>query len=61
MIIFKNELPMDHKKSIQSIINKWSKLVYCVPSKNEEHAKRQARASLEEHLESEGLEREWRQ
>ena len=47
------------KKSIQSIINKWSKLVYCVPSKNEEHAKRQARASLEEHLESEGLEMEW--
>jgi hypothetical protein len=50
---------MDHKKSIQSIINKWSKLVYCVPSKSEEHAKRQARASLEEHLESEGLEMEW--
>ena len=53
MIIFKNELPLDHERSIQSVIDKWSKLVYCVPSRNEEHARKQARDSIEEHLELE--------
>jgi len=59
MIIFKNELPLDHERSIQSVIDKWSKLVYCVPSRNEEHARKQARDSIEEHLEAEGLEMEY--
>ena len=59
MIIFKNELPLDHERSIQSVIDKWSKLVYCVPSRNDEHARKQARDSIEEHLEAEGLEMEY--
>ena len=51
MIIFKNELPIDHEKSIQNIVHTWAKEIYdgdCEDAWN----------SVEEHLQSEGLEME---
>jgi len=48
MIIFKNELPIDHEKSIQNIVHTWAKEIYdgdCEDAWN----------SFMEHLQSEDL------
>ena len=53
MIIFKNELPMNHEKSIQHIVNQWIQEFYQdIPAV--------AEVSIEQHLKAEGLEMEIR-
>ena len=74
MITFKNELPMDHEKSIQRIVYKWanellleefkaptSNEVYKKEGMNRDQAEETSWNSIEEHLESEGLKMEQRQ
>ncbi len=64
MITFKNELPMDHEKSIQHIVYNWSKDMFehdkemgIVPP-NIDYCREISWNSVEEHLESEGLKME---
>ncbi len=65
MIIFKNELPIDHEKSIQHIVHNWSKDMFkhdkemgTVPP-NIDYCREISWNSIEEHLEAEGLEMEY--
>jgi len=63
MIIFKNELPLDHERSLQTIAAKWAKEFYLdsyATIVNEDHAIESAWSSIEEHLSSEGLTMEHR-
>tara|TARA_R100000988_G_scaffold86600_1_gene49476 strand:+ start:739 stop:942 length:204 start_codon:yes stop_codon:yes gene_type:complete len=61
MIIFENELPMDHQKSIQSIVNQWAVDIYLYDEgtgrffANQDYYHECAWNSIEEHLNSEGL------
>ena len=64
MITFKNELPMDHEKSIQHIVSSWSIDMYehdkemGVVKPNLDYCTETSWSSIEEHLESEGLKME---
>ena len=71
MITFKNELPMNHEKSIQHIVYRWAhelliqefkeptdNKVYEESAMHIDHAKETSWNSIEEHLQSEGLKME---
>ena len=64
MIIFKNELPIDHEQSLRHIVYNWSKDMFehdkemgIVPP-NIDYCTEISWNSVEEHLQSEGLEME---
>ena len=64
MIIFKNELPMDHEKSIEHIVSSWSMDMYehdeerGLVKPNLDYCAEISWNAVEEHLESEGLKME---
>ena len=64
MIIFKNELPMDHEKSIEHIVSSWATDMYehdkerGIVKPNLDYCIEISWNSVEEHLESEGLKME---
>ena len=64
MITFKNELPMDHEKSIEQIVSSWSIDMYehdkemGIVKPNLDYCTEVSWNSVEEHLESEGLKME---
>tara|TARA_R100000773_G_C4105795_1_gene48399 strand:- start:80 stop:307 length:228 start_codon:yes stop_codon:yes gene_type:complete len=55
MIIFKNELPIDHEKSIQHIVHTWANEVYQEDDIHIDHATELAWDSVVEHLQCENL------
>ena len=64
MITFKNELPMNHEKSIEHIVSIWSMDMYehdeemGIVKPNLDYCTEISWNSIEEHLQSEGLEME---
>ncbi len=65
MIIFKNELPLDHKKSLEYIVSSWTvdmfehDLEMGMVKPNMDYCQEVSWNSIEEHLSSEGLEMEY--
>jgi len=65
MIIFKNELPLDHEKSIEHIVYNWSIDMFehdkdmGIGTPNLDYCNEISWSSIEEHLSCEGLEMEY--
>ena len=63
MIIFKNELPMDHENSILHIVEDWALNIYhddrySDANNNMDYCRESAWFSVEDHLNNEGVEME---